>query len=499
MKPKQGKVSRRRVLQGVGSALAVSALPMETALAAPVQAGGGAARPSTPSVMPTLSAYMSDAATRALPADAIEHTKHHILDTLAAMVSGTELPPGSVALQFARMYGDRTSTIAGSTLLCGPIEAAFVNAMLAHADETDDSHAPSQSHPGCAVVPAALAVAEQMGTDGNGLMRAVALGYDVGTRLTMALGVSAFQTETHISSHALAALFGAAAASASAAKLSPQQMRWVLDYTAQQASGIKVWQRDTDHIEKAFVFAGVGTKGGVMATELVLAGATGVDDVLSGADNFLDIYGPHANAAKLVERLGERYEVTRTNIKKWTVGSPIQAPLDAIELMLKKRPFEASQVRQVSVRVATSEGGLVDNREMPDICMQHMVAVMLIDKTASFRAAHDKARMNDPSVRKVRAAVQLVMDADLEKRLPRREAIVSVTLVDGTQMTEHVDAVRGTTDNPMPREEVIAKCRDLMAPILGAARCDQLIARVMTLEQATDIRAMRPLLQRSSA
>ena len=85
----------------------------------------------------------------------------------------------------------------------------------------------------------------------------------------MTLGVGRFQTEAHISSHALAALFGAAAASASAAKLNAQQMRWVLDYTAQQASGTKAWQRDTDHIQKAFVFAGVGARGGVMATELV--------------------------------------------------------------------------------------------------------------------------------------------------------------------------------------------------------------------------------------
>ncbi len=234
-----------------------------------------------------------------------------------------------------------------------------------------------------------------------------------------------------------------------------------------------------------------------MAGEFVHAGATGVDDVLSGADNFLSIYGPHADPAKLVDKLGERYEVTRTNIKKWTVGSPIQAPLDAIALMLKKHPFTPDQVRHVVVRVATSEGALVNNREMPDICMQHMVAVMLIDKTASFRAAHDKARMNDPAVRKVRDKVELVLDPDLEKRLPRREANVTVTLTDGTQLTEHVDAVRGTTDNPMPREEVVAKCRDLMAPVLGAATCDKLIAQVLALETVGDVRTLRPLLQRS--
>ena len=64
---------------------------------------------------------------------------------------------------------------------------------------------------------------------------------------------------------------------------------------------------------------------------LVQAGGTGVDDILSGADNFLQAFGPKNDAAMLIDKLGERYEITRTNIKKWTVGAPIQAPLDALE------------------------------------------------------------------------------------------------------------------------------------------------------------------------
>jgi 2-methylcitrate dehydratase PrpD len=314
-------ITRRALLRGAGAVVATTLLRPARLIA------GAAISP----VMARLSGYMSEASTRALPADVIEKTKHHVLDTLAAMVSGTQLPPGRVALDFARTYSDKVATIAGSTRQCGPIEAAFVNAMLAHADETDDSHAPSQSHPGCAVVPAALAVAEQFGISGTHLLRAVALGYDVGTRVTMTAGVPGFQTETHISTHALASLFGAAAASAAAASLDAQRMRWVLDYTAQQASGTKAWQRDTDHIQKAFVFAGVGARGGVMATELVHVGATGVDDVLSGPDNFLSVYAPKADPAMLIDKLGERYEVVRTNIKRWSVGYPFNAPLDALD------------------------------------------------------------------------------------------------------------------------------------------------------------------------
>jgi 2-methylcitrate dehydratase PrpD len=179
------------------------------------------------------------------------------------------------------------------------------------------------------------------------------------------------------------------------------------------------------------------------------------------------------------------------------VGSPIQAPLDALELILKRRAIDADQVQSVTVRVATSEASLVNNREMPDICMQYMIAVMLLDKTASFQAAHDKARMQDPAILKQRAKVQLIPDAELERHLPAREAIVEVTLTDGTRLTETVKAVRGTAENPMPREEVIAKARDLMTPILGAERCGKLIQTAMNLEKLKSVRELRPLLQRT--
>jgi 2-methylcitrate dehydratase PrpD len=481
-------MTRRTMLQTAGGAFAAAAFRTSVR---------GATEAASP-IITKLSAYMSEAAGRALPEEALEKTRHHILDTLAAMVSGSELPPGRVGIQFARAHaGEKVATVAATEILCGPLEAAMANGMLAHSDETDDSHAPSHSHPGCAVVPATLAAGEQFGIDGKRFVRAVALGYDVGPRVTMTLGGLPFQMETHRSAHSIAGTFGAAAAAACAAGLNAQQMRWVLDYAAQQASGIAAWQRDTDHIEKSLVFAGMPARNGVSAALLIQLGGTGVDDIFAGADNFLMSFAPKANPAGLVEKLGERFEVTRTNIKKWTVGSPIQAPLDALEIIRKRRPFEADQVQKVTVRVATSEAKTVNNREMPDICMQHMVAVMLIDKTASFRAAHDKPRMQDAALLRQRAKVQLVPDEELERLYPRRETVVEVTLTDGTRLSERVEAVRGTAENPMTREEVVAKCRDLMTPVLGGDKTAKLIERVLDLENMKNIRELRPLLQRA--
>jgi 2-methylcitrate dehydratase PrpD len=447
--------------------------------------------------MTALSAYMSAAGTRALPAEVAEHAKHHLLDTLASMISGSELLPGQAAQRYIRAHGGKgAATVAGTALTAAPGDAALANGVMAHADETDDSHNASRSHPGCAVVPAALSVGEDLGVDGARLLRAVTLGYDVGTRVVMAMGGAAFSYESSLSTHSISGTFGAAAAAACVAGLDTRQMRWALDYTAQQSSGIVAWRRDTDHIEKAFVFGGMPARNGVTSALLVRSGWNGVDDIFSGADNFFIAYSPKSQPERLIEKLGERYEIAQTDIKKWTVGSPIQGPLDAVATIRGNRPFDTDQVQRVTVRLAPSVAAVVDNRDIPDICLQHMIAVSLLDKTVSFHAAHDKPRMQDPAVLRQRAKVNLVRDEELTKLLPARVTIVEIDLTDGTHLSERVAAVRGTPRNPMSRAEVIDKARGLIMPILGRETSERLIETVYAIETVTDIRKLRPLLQR---
>jgi len=473
--------TRRTLLRNSAWAAAAAMLP-RFASAAPAEISH---------VMEVLSAYMAEARNKALPDNVLLETKHHTLDTFAAMVSGSELPPGRVAFDFARSYGgEKIATVVASRILCGPIEAALTNGQLAHSDETDDDFTTGGAHPGCALVPAALATGEQFGVSGAHFLRAIALGYDVAMRAMKTVGPGMKET------HPLVGTMGATAAAGCVASLNPQQMRWLLDYAAQQAgSGIGSWRRDTDHIEKAFVFGGMGARNGVTAALAVHSGWTGVDDVLSGPNNFVESYNPKADPAGMSDKLGEVFGVTLTTLKKWTTGGPIQAPLDALENLLKSQPFQADQVKQVVVRVATSAGYTVNNRDMPDICLQHLVAIMLLDKTVSFHAAHDKPRMKDPSVLQQRAKVQLAPDEELEKLIPVRVAIVEVTLNDGTRLTDRVEHVRGTPENPMTTDDVIAKANELMTPVLGEANTKKLIAQVMELQNVKDIRELRPLLQ----
>jgi 2-methylcitrate dehydratase PrpD len=446
-------------------------------------------------VMVTLSSYMSAAAERELPDSVVKETKHHILDTIAAMVSGADLIPGQHALRFARAYGGAMiATVVASDILSGPIEAAMINGVLANADETDDNYSTGGAHPGCAIVPAALAIGEKNGIDGTRFIRAVALGYDVGLRAFKLVAKGGVLSETHN----IVGTFGASAACGCAVALDTPQMRTLIDYASQQAgAGIGAWRQDTEHVEKSFMFGGMGARNGVTAAMLVEAGWTGVNDVFSGPGNLFQSYAPKADPGILVHKLGEEYEVRNTIIKKWSTGGPIQSPLDAIHLIRQRRPFEPDEVRQINIRVATSAADKIDDSVMVNLSMQQMVAILLIDKTLSFNAAHDEQRMRDPDVVRQKAKIKVVADESLERLLPKRVAIVEVMFNDGTVVTERNDTVRGSPENPMSSEEVAAKARDLIEPVFGHEKCSKLIESIFALEEIEDIRQLRPFFQRA--
>jgi 2-methylcitrate dehydratase PrpD len=446
-------------------------------------------------VMQRLSAYIAQAGKRPLPPAVAEKTKHHVLDTIAAMVSGARLLPGRSAISFVKtLGGTKESCVIGSRLVTSAANAAMANGMSAHADETDDSHAPSLTHPGCGIVPAALAVAEKEGRGGEALLRAVALGYDVCARLTMSLDAYEFREDGH-STHSFGPTFGAAAAAGSLFRLNERQVRHLLSYTGQQVSGLSCWMRDEEHIEKSFDFGGMPARNGVTAAAMVAHGLTGVEDVFSGERSFFVAYGRKPRPEVLAEGLGETYEILRTNIKRWSVGSPIQAPLDSLFELIHHNKFTAEDVERVVVKVYKQGANTTDNRDMPDICMQHLCAVMLLDGTVTFKSSHDEKRMRHPKVLALRKKITLVPDEELSKAMPSRQGIVELTLRDGRSLRHHTKAVHGTWENPMTRAEVDAKSYDLIAPVAGKARARKLCDAVWNLEKVKDVRNLRSLLQ----
>src|SRR6266849_2495999 len=187
-------------LAGGASHAQVAAAP---AVKAAAEAEDTAADQPISPITTALCEYVAKTLDREMPPEVVVKTKLHTLDTIAAMVSGSRLKAGEMAARYVESLGGKPqATVIGTPILTSTVNAALANGMAAHGDETDDSHLRGRFHPGCGIVPAALATAELAGRNGNDLLRAVALGYDIGARLTMSLGYPSPNTATH-STHSL--------------------------------------------------------------------------------------------------------------------------------------------------------------------------------------------------------------------------------------------------------------------------------------------------------
>lgn len=424
------------------------------------------------SVEARLAGYISEVPSRDLPAEVEERTRAHLLDTLAAILSGRALPAGEFGYRFAAVNGSTgPSTILGDTSKTSPEMAAFANAMAAHADETDDSHVRGRYHPGCGIVPAAIAMAEARQASGRDLLAAIALGYDIGTRSTMALGFTNPRTTT-FSTHSIGALFGASAAAGALCRLSAPEAESLLSFTVQQASGLSYWNRDPDHVEKSLDFGAKAARNGVFAALLADAGMRSPDHPLTGTNSYLAAFAENPKPDLMADALGERYEILNATIKKWSVGSPLQSMLDAIEMIFGGKPVPGANIADLELRIPSNRVHVIDDRHMPAVCAQHLAALAVLRGSVSFAASHDEALMTAPEILELRKRIRLVSDDALTEARPERQAIVVARMTDGQELRHHTKMVRGTPDDPMTIAEVAAKAEDILSQILpdrGAA------------------------------
>jgi 2-methylcitrate dehydratase PrpD len=439
---------------------------------------------STSTESENLIRFMSLSKNMTLSEAVIEKTKHHIVDTVAAIISGHKLEVGKRALSVVpALEGKEQASVLGTNFKLSTYSAAMVNAMLAHADETDDSHEKSKFHPGCGIVPAAFAIAEHQRATGADVIRAVALGYDVGARILEALGPMPLNNSGH-ASHAFGPIFGCGAAAGCLLGFDQERTRHLLSYLAHEASGLFCWMADTDHIQKAFVFGGMAAKNALYAALLCQHDWTGPADVVAGRHGILQTFGNAEHGRTLAEPFVLGDEILRSDIKKWCVASAIQPPLDSLTKLLPQIPEDVGEIQAVEVEIQANEVFMVSARNMPNISLQHVLAVFLVDRGLTFASVHDASRMEDAAVRAVRSKVNLIPNLDLQ-RAGGRQAIVRVILSNGTVLTDHTPATRGTWRNAMTRMEVEQKAKDLLEPVIGKSQSCDLLDGLWKLEMLT--------------
>jgi 2-methylcitrate dehydratase PrpD len=441
-----------------------------------------------------LARYMAEARNLRLAPHVAQEGKHRILDTLAAMVSGSHLQAGEMAIRFARAQGGiAEATVLTTDIRTTAVNAALANGMFAHADETDDFEPVTKAHPGSHVVPAALAMAEREGRSGAELLASVTLGYDVCCRFLLALGPDLVRG-SHRSAEGTSSTMGAVAAAASLAKLDEKGMRHALSYAAQQVSGLWSWVRDPEHVEKAFDFSGMGARNGVTAAIMAQMGFTGVWDVLDGEHNALIALSTDPKPEEMVAGLGSRFFITETAIKPFSVGYPIQAPLDAFLTLRREHGLSVDNVERIVVKLPEDGARIVNARSMPDVNCQHIIALALVEGAVSFEDSHSYERMADPKVLAAKERVQLIADRSLMDPAALRSGLVEVTLRGGQTVSHFTRHPPGTKENPLSTERVNEKARSLMTPVLGTERTEEVIRRVNALEKLDEVRELRPFL-----
>jgi len=439
-----------------------------------------------------LSKYISAATSKPIPKQVSERAKLHLIDTFSAMISGSRLEPGKKAITYIKTLGGKSeATVIGTKIRTSMQNAALANGMFGHADETDDTHPPSLTHPGTSVVPSALAISETRKLSGEEFLRAVVLGYDICARTLLTLKPMPYLRSGHHAG-ATGQVFGASAAAGALLKLSPLEVRYMLSYTGQQTAGLYTMFRDPEHIEKAYAMGGMPAHNGLQSALMVKSGWTGVEDIFSGERNFFYTFAPEDYEINdLVDGLGKRFEMMRASIKRWPIGGPIQGPMHVLNDLLKEHQFKAADIEKIIAKMPDKELEIVNNRPMPDISVQHLLSVMVIDNKLTFKSAHDFARMKDPQVLKMRSKVLAVGDESLTDVQRRWRCVMEVHLKNGTVLHGQTMAAKGSFENPLNINEEKEKAMDLIGPILGKPRSLELLDYLWNIDQVKNMASIQ--------
>ncbi len=453
-------------------------------------------------VEPQLANFVASALGREVSEPHRDLARLHILDTLASVVACRDLEPAALARNYSLSIsggGQGAVTILGTRDRAGLVDAAFASAMTAHAAEINDFIPSAFVQPGPAIVSVALALTERRGASGADLLRAVTVGYELAGRMPKALGVSNLR-RAGVANHGIGPIFGAAATAAALLRLPEDRISDVWTYCAQQAAGSWQWLLDVEHIEKAFVFAGLGAAAGLRAALMVEAGFRGVRGALDHPAGWMRgalFSAGDGDRDYLVSQLGDRSELPLTAFKRYPVGGPAQPAVEALLGMLPA--LGAAPVESVLIEMPGRWEAFRD-AAMPALNLRYLTAIILLDGELEFVSAQSLQRMaRDEAVQALMLRVEIRHDPaqEIPPPAPRPEsARVTVTLADGRRETAFVPHVLGYPTHPMSRAEVEAKAMVLMGPALGRERAHAVVAATAQLDALPDAGALIELIAR---
>ncbi|AOB40371.1 MmgE/PrpD family protein [Bordetella parapertussis] len=443
---------------------------------------------------PLADAIVATASSR-LGAATLQTAQACLLDSLAVTLAGAQEPLVAVLDRtLAGFGGAGQATLIGRGRRAPLPDAALVNGAAGHALDFDDMHIESAMHPSVPVVAAALAVAEHEGADGAALLRALALGIEAQLRIGEAVRPHHYQRGWHATG--TLGHFGAAVAAGCLLGLDAQQTTMALGIAGTQASGLK----ETFGTMSKPLHAGQVARNGVMAALLARQGYTSAEDILGGHYGFGRVCGDGAHWDGLLDGWGERWSMHDILYKPHASSFCTQALIECA-LALRATPGfawtavarihgEVSAMSMANARIVEPRDGMQAKFSLP-----HAIAQGLVHGQATIADFSD-ARAREPALRALRARTTIAQGAGLAWP----EAIVTVTLADGSQLRRHADLRASTATSQDKWRVTLGKFMSVAGAVPGFASCDAVRDAVLRLPEAPGaVAALMALLRPQAA
>lgn len=400
------------------------------------------AKPMTNSITDKVVRHCSDSAFSKLPAHVVERTKMIIFDEVCCAIVGRELASGDLIAKYVMAEGGRPeSTILGTSMKVPAALAALANGTAGHADEYDGTHV-TDGHPGAAIVAASLAIAELYRSTGAELINAVALGYDISTRIIGANGGGAGLRNSVQLQCCYLHCFGAAASCSRLMSLNSDGIRHALALSAGSAGGLSVIFAERRHMSKALSL-GQPAYAGVFSAKLASIGFEGNWDIFDTDHNPLSL-NPQKSPDQVFADLGVEHAVMGANFKFFSAGYPIHAPIEATLKIMSDHGLKAEDIEDIKVHMHPAGAYVVGNREIPTISAQDMIALAMIHGHLSFDLAHEAGATDDPRVKVLRNKIAVIGDPEIERIQPGgRGARVEIEDKSGAVREQWISFPRG--------------------------------------------------------
>ncbi|HYF16753.1 MAG TPA: MmgE/PrpD family protein [Ramlibacter sp.] len=411
-------------------------------------------------------------------------------DQLSLQVGISRLPWSLQLLAYAQAHArPGRSRVTGSRLTMAATDAAFVNASYGHGFEYDDAHGPSASHPGSCVIPAALAIGEELGSSLGEVITALVAGYEVYARIGALLAPDLLHRGFH--PHAVLSSFGAAAVAAKLRGFDAETTLHALAIALSHASGTTEYTSTGGAIKR--IHAGIGTRNGMVSADLAQAGITGPRAFLSGSKGLFRTFLQRAPAADAPARfaLDLPFEIGSAWLKAYCACYCTHAYIDVL------RPFAARQaeISRVHARISPAFDVVVGNAnanaydpkniEHVQFSLPVQAAFTLLGLGNGYRVHSDylEGRVDMAPVVAQARRVTITPAQELQQRYPGKfVADVTVEFRDGSSQHAFVEDPIGTTVRPMPEADQDAKFLDLTTDVLGGQRARSLLAALREID-----------------